>query len=400
MSRQPRILLVTIGEPGHAFPIIAIASKLAAGGAEVGVHTWFRWEDHIVGVGAQFFRAPKFEVAGDEQIPDVHQAAALATEQLRHVVEEFRPDVIVGDVLTLASSLTAELCGVPFVTFVPHFWHATGPESVPFGSGWAPAETRIAKGVFRYLHKYEKMGLEYGRVELNETRAAVGLPALDRVHGALSQDLVVVGTFPQLEPERDWPAHVKVVGPVMWEPPSDSVEIPAGDEPLVVVAPSTAQDLDHTMLRSAVDGLRDLPVRVVAAKNGREPAQPLNPGPNTTIVDWAPYSQLFPAADVVLCHGGHGTIMRALTSGAAVVITPASGDQYENAARVRWAKVGVSVPNRFISSETIGAAVEKLLADPSYSERARALAEWAEGHDAAESAADEISAYAASVITA
>lgn len=399
MSRTPRILLVSIGEPGHAFPVIAIASKLVAGGAEVGVHTWFRWEDHIVGVGAQFFRAPKFEVSEDEEIPDVHEAAALATEQLRSVVEQFKPDVIVGDVLTLASSLTAELCGVPFVTFVPHFWHATGPESVPFGSGWAPAETRLGKRIFRYMHRYEKMGLEYGKNELNETRLAVGLPEIDRVHGALSRELVVVGTFPQLEPPREWPKHVKVVGPVMWEPPSDPVEIPSGDQPLVVVAPSTAQDLDHTMLRSAVEGLRNLPVRVVAAKNGREPAEPLKPGANTTIVDWAPYSQLFPAADVVLCHGGHGTIMRALTSGAAVVVTPASGDQYENAARVRWAKVGVSIPNRFISSETIGAAVEKLLADPSYSQRARTLADWASDHDAAQSAADEISAYAASVIT-
>jgi UDP:flavonoid glycosyltransferase YjiC (YdhE family) len=81
------------------------------------------------------------------------------------------------------------------------------------------------------------------------------------------------------------------------------------------------------------------------------------------------------------------------------VITPASGDQYENAARVRWAKVGVSVPNRFISSATIGAAVEKLLADPSYLERVSRLADWADNHDAAQLAADEISAFTARTIT-
>jgi UDP:flavonoid glycosyltransferase YjiC (YdhE family) len=131
-------------------------------------------------------------------------------------------------------------------------------------------------------------------------------------------------------------------------------------------------------------------VRVVAAKNGREPAAPLVPGPNTAIVDWAPYSQLFPLADVVVCHGGHGTIMRAITSRAALVITPASGDQYENAARVRWAKLGVSVPNRFISSETIPAAVEKVLADRRYLRRVAQLADWAEGYDAAKAAAGAI----------
>jgi UDP:flavonoid glycosyltransferase YjiC (YdhE family) len=248
------------------------------------------------------------------------------------------------------------------------------------------------------MHRFEKVGLEYGRNELNETRAAVGLEPVDRVHGALSENLIIVGTFPQLEPEREWPANVKVVGPVMWEPPSEPVAIPDGDDPLVVVAPSTAQDIQHTMLTSAVEGLRDLPVRVMAAKNGREAPQPLSPGPNTTIVDWAPYSQLFPPADVVLCHGGHGTIMRALTSGAAVVICPASGDQYENAARVRWAKVGVSIPNRFIDAPTIGAAVEKLLSDPGYTERAVKLAAWAADNDGAARAAGEIKAFADTLI--
>jgi MGT family glycosyltransferase len=390
LNRQPRILLVSIGEPGHAFPTIAIAEQLVRRGAEVGVHTWFRWQEHIEDVGAQFFRAPKFEVADGESVPDVHEAAALATEQLREVVEDWRPDIVVGDVLTLASSLTAELCGVPFVTSVPHFWHATGGDAVPFGSGWAPAEGRIAKAIFRRMHKLEQAGLDYGRDELNETRARVGLPAIDRHHGALSSELVLVGTFPQLEPPRRWPKHVKVIGPVMWEPPPELIELPGGSDPLVVVAPSTAQDLDHTMLRSAVDGLKGLPIRVIGAKNGREPAEALSPGANTTVIDWAPYSQLFPEAAVVVCHGGHGTIMRALTSGAPVVVVPASGDQYENAARVRWAKVGVSVPNKFINGRTIAAAVEKVLADPSYAERTTDLKNWAAEHDAANTAADEI----------
>lgn len=395
MDRPARILLVTIGEPGHAFPIIAVASKLVEAGCEVAVHTWFKWEDHIAGIGAEFFRAPRFAVVDGEEVPDVQEAAVLATEQLQHVVEEWKPDVIVGDVLTLASSLTAELCSVPFVSFVPHFWHATGPESVPFGSGWAPARTPMAKLIFRAVHRLERVGLEFGRAELNETRRRVGLSPLDRVHGALSEELILIGTLPQLEPQRTWPEHVKVVGPVMWEPPSDRVELPEGDEPLVVVGPSTAQDLEHAMLRAAVEGLRDLPIRVLAAKNGREPPQPLNPGPNTIVADWIPYSQAFPLAAVVVCHGGHGTVLRAITSRAALVICPASGDQYENAARVRWAKVGVSVPNRFINAGNIAAAVEKVLGDPGYGRRVDALADWAERHDGAQVAADEITAFAA-----
>jgi len=393
---RPRILLVTIGEPGHAFPAIAIAEKLVQQGAVVGLHTWFRWQEHIEALGAEFLRAPKFEVEPGEAVPDVHQAAALATTQLREVVADWQPDLIVSDVLTLAGSLTAELCDLPLVTTVPHFWHATGSDAVPFGSGWAPAESRLAKAIFRGMHRFERQGLEFGRNELNLTRAAVGLSPVDRVHGALSRELVLVGTLPQLEPRRNWPKHVKVVGPVMWEPPPTPMEIPQSDEPLVVVAPSTAQDLEHSMLCSAVAGLAGLPLRVVAAKNGREPSEKLPPADNITLVDWAPYSQLFPAADVVVCHGGHGTIMRALTSGAALVVAPASGDQYENAARVRWAKAGVALPNRFIGARTIAAAVEKAVARPIYTRTAARLAAWSAEHDASRLAADEILALAKS----
>lgn len=385
-----RILLVAIGEAGHAFPIIALGRELRARGHRVAIHTWFRWQEHIEAADIEFFRAPKFEVEPGERVPNVHEAAALAANELAGVVREWQPDLIVGDVLTLSASLAAEICEVPYVTFVPHFWHATGAEDVPFGSGWAPSRTPFGRRIFRAMHRFERKGLEFGRDELNETRRAVDLPPVDRVHGALSRSLVLVGTLPQLEPPRKWPDEVRVVGPVMWEPPAEPVEIPPGDDPLVVVAPSTAQDLDHTMLGAAVTGLRGKPVRVLAAKNGREPARSLKPGANTTIVDWAPYSQIFPPADVVVCHGGHGTIMRALTSGAAVVVCPASGDQYENAARVRWAGVGVAVPHRFISSRTIAAAVEKVLARPGYLERARSIAEQAATMDASAVAADEI----------
>ena len=73
-----------------------------------------------------------------------------------------------------------------------------------------------------------------------------------------------MATLPQLEYPRDWPAWARVVGPLMWEPPGEHVEPPPGDGPVVLVAPSTAQDAEHRLLRAALDGLADEPVRVIA----------------------------------------------------------------------------------------------------------------------------------------
>ena len=53
-------------------------------------------------------------------------------------------------------------------------------------------------------------------------------------------------------------------------PPGD---MPSSD-PLVLVAPSTAQDPEHTLLLAALRGLAEMPVRVLATWNRRLPPTP------------------------------------------------------------------------------------------------------------------------------
>jgi UDP:flavonoid glycosyltransferase YjiC (YdhE family) len=240
-------------------------------------------------------------------------------------------------------------------------------------------------------------GLERGRRELNETRARVGLPALEHVHGGISRELALVATFPQLEYPRHWPDGVHVVGPLMWEPPAAAVELPPGDGPLVLVAPSTAQDRRHRLLSASLHGLADAPVRVLATWNRRLPSRPLPVPGNTRLVEWVSYSQTMSQADVVVCHAGHGTLVRALSSGCAVVACPAIGDMNENAARLDWSGAGVRLPRRFVSARGVRLAVERALEEPSIRARAREIAAWSAGHDAGARAAALVEGLAAGV---
>jgi UDP:flavonoid glycosyltransferase YjiC (YdhE family) len=173
----------------------------------------------------------------------------------------------------------------------------------------------------------------------------------------------------------------------MWEPPARDVELPAGREPLVLVAPSTAHDSEHRLLRAALRGLTDAPVRVLATWNRRLPPRPLPVPANARVVEWVSYARTMPRCDVVVCHAGHGTLARALASGCAVVACPAVGDMNENAARVDWAGAGVRLPRRFTTARTLRLAVERSLAEPSIRARARDLAGWARAHDAGAAAA-------------
>jgi UDP:flavonoid glycosyltransferase YjiC (YdhE family) len=208
------------------------------------------------------------------------------------------------------------------------------------------------------------------------------------VHGGLSDRMILVGTYPQLEYPRDWPAHVHVVGPLLWEPPYEAVDPPRGSDPLVVVAPSTSQDPGQRMLAASLRGLARAPVRVLATWNRRPPPSELPVPPNARLVEWISYSKQFPGADVVICHAGHGTLVRALHSGAVVVAVPAGADMGENAARLDWAGLGVRLPNRLLSPASVRLAVGRALANPAYRSRTQALAVWSREHDGATRAAD------------
>ena len=131
-----------------------------------------------------------------------------------------------------------------------------------------------------------------------------------------------------------------------FEVPHPEIELPPGDAPLVLVAPSTAHDSDNHLVRTALKALADEPVRVVATTNRVVPQSPIEVPANAILVDWLSYSQLMPAASLVISHGGHGTVARALGAGTPVLICPFIGDMSETAMRVAWAKVGLSLPWR------------------------------------------------------
>jgi UDP:flavonoid glycosyltransferase YjiC (YdhE family) len=387
-----RILLGAFGDPGHAFPMIALGRALLARGHEVTLQTWTRWQQDVEAEGIGFAPAPEYQVLPQGPRPlNFYEAVVQATCDTVPLVRELRPEIVVSDILTLAPALAAETEGVPWATLIPHVYPDGESDFPIYSVGARLPRTAAGRRLWRRAQPLVERGLERGRSELNETRARLGLAPLAHVHGGISRRLALVGTFPQLEYPRKWPAHVHVVGPLMWEPSTADVELPSsgGDDelPLVLIAPSTAQDAEHRLLRAALEGLADEPVMVLATWNRRLPSRPLAVPENARVVEWVSYSKTMPLADVVVCHAGHGTLARALASNCAVVACPAVGDMNENAARLDWAGAGVRLPRRFVSPRGVRLAVERTLEEPSIRARAREIGTWARSHDAAHSAA-------------
>jgi MGT family glycosyltransferase len=392
-----RFLVAAFGDPGHVFPAISLGQALRERGHEVVVETWEERREAVEGAGLGFAAAEEYQMFPPPD-PDSAEGAhaAEAAKALLPLLEEMRPHAVVSDILTLAPALAAEKAGVPLATLIPHIYPVVEPGLPFFAIGLRPPRTPLGRAVWRTGQRALDIGLEHGRRDLNRQRARLDLEPVERFHGGISPDLALVATFPQLEYPRRWPAGVEVTGPMTFELPHPEIELPPGEDPLILVAPSTAHDSGNHLVRTALTALAEEPVRVVATTNRVIPQSPIEVPANAILVDWLSYSQLMPVASLVISHGGHGTVARALGAGTPVLACPIIGDMSETAMRVAWAKCGLSLPWRLCQPTPLRWAARRLLHDRSFAMRAQELASWGRDHDGADRGADLVEGLARS----
>jgi UDP:flavonoid glycosyltransferase YjiC (YdhE family) len=349
------------------------------------IESWEERREAAEGAGLGFAGAEEYRMFPPPE-PDSADGrhAAEAARALLPLLEETQPDAVVSDILTLAPTLAAELAGIPLATLIPHIYPVVEPGLPFFAIGLRPPRTPFGRAGWRLGQRALRIGLEHGRRDLNLQRERLGLSPIDRFHGGISPELALVATYPQLEYSREWPAGVEITGPMIFEQPHPDIKLPPGDAPLVLVAPSTAHDSDNHLVRTALKALAEEQVRIVATTNRVVPQRPIDVPANAVLVDWLSYSQLMPAASLVISHGGHGTVARALGAGTPVLISPITGDMSETAMRVAWAGAGLSVPWRLCRPGPLRWATRRLLGDSAFALKAGEIAAWGKRNDGAE----------------
>lgn len=370
-SRAVRVAAVSGPDPGHLLPVAAVARAMAARGHEAAVVTSERWHDDLRAEGIVVRTLPG--VDRDRRDDDLGwrmwgRAGTMAGE-LRDVLDELRPDVVVSDTLTGAGGFAAELVGVPWVEVVPHWLWAPSPAVPPVGLGMAPPRTPFGRLYARHLRRQQRASFEQGRRQRAEARRSIGLPP----GGGPRRRLL--GTLPALELGRpDWPAATHVVGPLEWEPASwPELDPPSGGAPLVLVTDSTASNVQASVADTALAALVDEPVRLVLTTGRQLDAPP------RVVVGRGRHGALLDAATCAVGHGGHGFVAKALARGVPLVVVPLQGDQRETAARVHRAGAGITVAPDDVSPATIREAVRRILGDASHARAAGRIAAGARG---------------------
>jgi MGT family glycosyltransferase len=138
---------------------------------------------------------------------------------------------------------------------------------------------------------------------------------------------------------------------------------------LGTVAPT--MDFFPGVYRDAIDALSLLPVRVlVTVGRDRDPRDIGPVGPNVHVARWVPQADVMPYADVMVCHGGSGTVTAGLAAGVPMAILPLFADQPHNARRVADLGAGIGVDE----VNGLADAVRALIAEPSYRATAEGIA--------------------------
>ena len=361
---------------GHINPTIAVAAELTRRGHDVAWAGMTEAVRPLVGPDARVLPCAGPELAGTDAIRPADARGPLAFKylweaflvplaelmiaDLEHAVDTFAPDVLVVDQQAVAGAIVAERRGLPWATSATTSAELTDPlAGMPKVAQWVrellldletrfgtPDPARYAR-TFGDLRFSPHLVLAYSTVELVGKTDEFG----DELH--------FVG--PSLAPR-----------PMSLPFPKEFLDAAGEPVPAVLVSLGTANaDAGERFLTESIAALERRPaLRGVVV----DPTDTLtSDAPNVLVRKQIPQLELLPRMSAVLCHGGHNTVCEALFHRLPLVIAPIRDDQPIIAQQVQDAGAGLRLRFGRANAEQIGAALDTVLADPSFGASARRI---------------------------
>lgn len=392
-----RFLFTTFEGGGHVPPALLVARRLRERGHQVLFVSDEANRAQAAKAGLDFAtwrRAPNRAAAGqaDDPLDDWRRrwppavvrsiceavmtgpAAAYAADTLAFG-QLFGPDLIVSNELLFGVMAAAEASSRRLALLTANVWcFPTRDDLPPFGPGFPAASSRFEQqreaGARSMIGRMYDVGLK----PLNASRAELGLvPLAHTLEQLRAADLIMLGTSARFDFGRDPPpAPFAYAGP-LGEAPSWAADatpdlITAG-VPNVLVSFSTTYQGQEKAIARTIRAMADLPVAGIVTLGPALGPEQVGGAPNVKVVESASHDTLMPHCAAVVCHGGHGTVLRPLMHGVPVICMPMGRDHADNAARIVARGAGLRL-SRDARPTTIRNALTRLLASPTYRDAA------------------------------
>ena len=360
-----RVLFSSVGAVGHVYPMVPLARALLAADHEV---LWAVSADLcptvvqagipavVAGLSSADWRTQRNRRMGDlahlpagertDQLAAWMFGEMLAPAMLRDLlalVRSWPPDVIIHDSMEFAAPIAADAIGA---VHIAHSFGPLAPEHRILGIA-ASARTlweRVGADPGRYGGMYDHLYLD---IYPSSIQQAVGDRVLRR----------------------------QAVRPVPYAPPVDELPSALADDGRPLVYATFGTELpDHGPLKTVVEAISSLEVRVLATVGPRGNRDAFGPQPeNVTILRYVPQTAVLPHAAAVISHAGSGTVLAALAAGVPQLCLPHFADQPLNASAVAESGAGLTLDANALDRQTIRESVTRLLTETEFRSRTRAL---------------------------
>lgn len=358
-----RVLAVTVAGYGHFHPMLPMARALTASGHEV-----------LFATSADF--APRVEAAGFEV-----RAAGISMEEAGVQVSQRFPDL---------ADITPEEAWRRGVTmFSALIAPSAAPGLIRIAEDWKPGLVLYEVAAFGGPLVAAKIGVpcvaqSFGALRLKEWHdlACDLLVPLWQEHGIDSSPRADMFKYLYLDicPRSLQSEHIRDIAtarpmrPVPIDSAGESLPEWFADLPserTIYVTLGTVFNKDLTLFARIIEATRELSANVIVTIGNSADPEALGPQPSNVFIErYIPQSLLFDRCDLVVSHGGSGTMLAALGHGIPSLMLPQGADQFRNALACSRARVGLSLGPDEQQTDRIKGCVEKLLADGSFRENA------------------------------
>jgi len=387
-------LIVTVEGGGNVPPIYGFARKLMETGHDITILSEPCMKESVKKLGATFIPYREHFLREDtkEDLFKDYKATLLknpvfdtvmfgpAAYVIEHTIELIKSrsiNLLVVDFLLFPAVIAAKYMKIPVILLNHMPEILPGPNRPPGNMGLRPGKGFAYHLRDRILGKLFDLKLNEFKPKLNKIMVSLSMEPLrntsDLIHNA---DLKLIQTLKSFDiPIVPAPKNVRYTGPVLDDPDwaaSEKWENPWAehkDRPIVVIAFSSTFQNQTKVIQNCINAVKELPVNgCVTLGPAMEDIEFICPD-NVVVMKSVKHSLLFPHADLVVSHGGHGTIIRALANGLPIICLPMGRDQGDNAVKVELCKTGIKLSPKS-SPNRIRKAIEQILSNGKYKQNA------------------------------
>lgn len=419
------VLIASVATPGHVYPMLTIARHLVTQGHQVTLFSGVLFREQALAAGLGFV-AFEPEIDFDYRflerhfperaiLPPGHAQMALALRgffsgpipvldrQLQQILAQNAIDVVmVGNCFYGILPLLARRSRPPVIGIGVTPLSFSTRDAIFYGPRIPPALLPPELTREQLIDAPTRELIDGVKAAFDKAMVASGQQPLDKPHtdtliGGCDRFLQLSTT--ELEyPRDDLPPSVRFVGPLplnVSDVETDNTMWPGQDtRPLVIVSQGTLANVDlQQLIGPTLRALAHFPVRVLATTGGRSVASLADSVPeNARVCRFVSLEHWLPQAALLITNGGYGSLNAALSHGVPLIVAGTGEDKSETAARVVLAGCGLNLATSTPSESQIAQAVQRILAHPIYTRRARWIQEDCARHDALAAIAQEVAA--------